>query len=1064
MHRHNTVAVAVAAILASAMQARQAAAQDTSATEDLQEVVVTGLRASLTNAMDIKRDAIGIVDAINAEDIGKFPDANLSESLQRITGISISRRNGEGALVTARGFGSEFNMVTLNGRMMPAADAFAGGNTLDGGVSGQNRSFNFANLASESISAIEVYKTGKADIATGGIGATVNVVTARPLDSASRVASFGVKAVNDVTNRTGDDITPEVSGIFSFANDDKTWGIGLSGSYQKRDSGSSMSTINDWNIRTWQPTLEGVDDTTALSRDGANNINAVIENAPAPGQLYGIPNDIRYHFADRERERTNAQLTFQFRPVETLTLTADYTFAENDLIEDRGDQTTWMNANRFRRIVFDTGNTVATPLLLEEDEGTSKDFGFEQQHREQKNELNSVGFNAGWNVTDRFNLSFDFHDSKAESLPDDPVTGGGETLMSFAARVPSTCTVPDGSDCTNRFVQQFMFNSGLPISKRILFPETTAAAPTSGGNENYAFTTNDLGSQVLRVNFQEQITDIQQTRLDGGLDMADGFSLGMGALKFNEGRLQFGVETRAMESRQRGSNAQMTLGNWGVASPGEIPANLLTPFAITQEFEDFNTAGAPTNGWKGNANALAQWAVDAYGTWRDPLNTPGVLGYNPGFTDHHTIKEDTQSAYLAFGMKGDLGSMPLNILAGVRYEKTDVDADSTLFRPTALQWQDNNDFSVLTSAIETIDTSASGDYDNVLPSLDIDLSIRDNLKARFAFSKTIARAQYNDLRAAVTPAGQNGSTLNGFSPNARGSNTGLVPLESENLDISLEWYFGPSSYAAIGAFRKDVKNFIGNQVVQEEVYGIRDATAGPRALQAVQELQARGFGTDDTNLFVMIAMIEHANDAVNPTGGAAAFNGTEAQHVDIATRYDIEPILEGPLQDPVAQFNVTRATNNRDAVIDGLELAGQHFFGNSGVGIQLNYTIVNGDVAFDNGLDPSQNQFALVGLSDSANAVLMYEKYNITARLAWNWRDEYLANANIGNNRNPLYVEAYDQIDVSVGYDFNDNLALSFEVLNLTEEDVRWHGRSDNQVWFVEDQGARYSLGARYKF
>ena len=155
-----------------------------------------------------------------------------------------------------------------------------------------------------------------------------------------------------------------------------------------------------------------------------------------------------------------------------------------------------------------------------------------------------------------------------------------------------------------------MFNSGLPISKRILFPEPTAAAPTSGGNENYAFTINDLGSQVLRVNFQEQITDIQQARLDGGLDMADGFSLGMGALKFNEGRLQFGVETRAMESRQRGSNAQMTLGNWGVASPGEIPANLLQPFAITQEFEDFSTAGAPTTGWKGNANALAQWAVE----------------------------------------------------------------------------------------------------------------------------------------------------------------------------------------------------------------------------------------------------------------------------------------------------------------------------------------------------------------------------------------------------------------------------------------------------------------------
>ena len=150
MVKRNTVAVTVAAILASAMRAGAAEAQAAAneSTDDLQEVVVTGLRASLKDAMEIKRDAVGIVDAISAEDIGKFPDSNLSESLQRITGISISRRNGEGALVTARGFGSEFNMVTLNGRLMPAADAFGGGgNGFDGGVNGQNRSFNFANLA-----------------------------------------------------------------------------------------------------------------------------------------------------------------------------------------------------------------------------------------------------------------------------------------------------------------------------------------------------------------------------------------------------------------------------------------------------------------------------------------------------------------------------------------------------------------------------------------------------------------------------------------------------------------------------------------------------------------------------------------------------------------------------------------------------------------------------------------------------------------------------------------------------------------------------------------------------
>src|SRR5688572_23403748 len=151
--------------------------------EELEEVVVTGLRGSLKASMETKRDAIGVVDSINAEDIGKFPDTNLAESLQRITGVSIDRRNGEGALVTARGFGPAFNLVTLNGRQMPGADAYGDGNSIISGQGAGNRSFNFANLSSESISAVQVYKTGRADIATGGIGAVVDIKTARPLDS-----------------------------------------------------------------------------------------------------------------------------------------------------------------------------------------------------------------------------------------------------------------------------------------------------------------------------------------------------------------------------------------------------------------------------------------------------------------------------------------------------------------------------------------------------------------------------------------------------------------------------------------------------------------------------------------------------------------------------------------------------------------------------------------------------------------------------------------------------------------------------------------------------------------
>lgn len=1049
MMRKNTLAVAIAAALASVAPLHGASAQQAAAPgastpgqTELEEVVVTGMRASLETSMDMKRDAIGVVDAISAEDIGKFPDSNLSESLQRITGISIDRRNGEGALVTARGFGAQFNMVTLNGRTMPAADAFAGGNSGDGGVAGQTRAFNFANLASESISAIEVYKTGRADQATGGIGATLNVRTARPFDSDEPVMNVGVKAIADTTNRVGDDITPEVSGIFSFANDDKTWGVGLSASYQKRDSGSSSSTINDWNIRTWNPGNQ----TTLFAS------NATIVNAPATGSLYAIPNDIRYHFSDRERERTNAQLTVQFAPTDTLTLTADYTYAENDLTEDRGDQTLWMNANRYSLAEFDTGHAVATPLVLQEDEGTAKDFGFEQQHREQRNELKSIGFNAEWHVTDTFSLSLDLHDSKAESLPDDPVTGGGETLFSFAARVPSTCAAaPNQNLCTNRFQQTFRFNDGLALAQRTLFAQPTTGVPGSGGDPSYAFQLSDLGSQYLRINYQEQTSDITQARIDGNLKFE------------NDSRVQFGVETRAMESRQRASNAQMTLGDWGVARPGELPGNLLQPFSLVGEFNDFATTGVPRSGWKGNANALARWAVQTYGTWRDSTQTNGVLEYNPAFDQDHTISEDSVAAYVQYGMNFDLFSRNANLLVGVRYEKTDVEAVSNQLLPRGLIWQDNNDFSEW-QGISMVTLKEKNDYDYVLPNLDFDIEVVDNVKARFSYSKTIARAQYNQLRSAIDVGGSQGSTLNGMFPQATEANPQLQPLESDNIDLSMEWYFADASYLSAGFFHKKVANFIGQEVQQRSLFGITDQTGGPRAQQARDELRARGFGTDDTNLFVMMAMIENPGsftaNGTTWTGGAANFNGTEAQHLAFATRYDLFPNAS----DPAYQFNVTRPVNNKDANIYGWELGGQHFFGQSGFGIQANYTIVKGDVSFNDAGDPNVNQFALLGLSDSANLILMYEDYGFQVRLAYNWRDEFLQNTNRGNFRNPEYVEEYYQVDLSVGYEVNENLTLSLEGLNLTEQDIRWHGRSVNQPWYVEDQGARYALGARYKF
>ena len=144
----------------------------TSDESGVEEVVVTGIRRSLEDAISIKRNNIGIVDAITAEDFGKFPDGNLAESLARVVGVGIDRSNVEGARVAVRGFGPELNLVTLNGRQMP---------TVPGQYEG-GRSFNFGDISSHGVAAVEVYKSVNSMLPSGGIGAAVNMVTTKPLD------------------------------------------------------------------------------------------------------------------------------------------------------------------------------------------------------------------------------------------------------------------------------------------------------------------------------------------------------------------------------------------------------------------------------------------------------------------------------------------------------------------------------------------------------------------------------------------------------------------------------------------------------------------------------------------------------------------------------------------------------------------------------------------------------------------------------------------------------------------------------------------------------------------
>jgi TonB-dependent receptor len=1047
-------------------------AQEQDQGEVLDEVVVTGLRGSLKASLETKRDALGVVDSINAEDIGKFPDTNLAESLQRITGISIDRRNGEGAQVTARGFGPQFNLITLNGRQLPSADAFGNGDAVTGGQGAAGRSFNFANLSSEAVSAVEVYKTARADIASGGIGATVNIRTARPLDNDGVVANFGAKGMYDESSPFGQGLTPEVSGIFSFANDAKNFGIGVNATYSKRKSGGVESTVNDWVMRTW-------DDANLPSN--VFNGSTIIGNRPSNGDLYGIPNDVRYAYSAFERERINAQAILQFAPTDTLTFTLDYTTATNEIKQDRGEQTMWLQqGTTFDEIIFDTDGEVATPLYIFEMTAgrtaapgsgySNKDFGFEQQHNEQRNELDSLGFNADWQVTDRFSLAFDAHRSEGTSSPNDPVTGGSQTAFSFAGvpmcsgqattvgNIAPTAARPNPPPCAGFVAQEYDFSGALPVATRWIFDNTNGmghdnALARENGNPNYVFGANYLGSQIMRINYQQSDSVIEQYRLDGKFELNE------------NNRFAFGVEQRDMDWHQRSSNNQMTMGDWGANDAGTTRgaslATVLTPYSLVGLFEDFNSGTASPNAYRANANDLAQWAfANGYTNWNTGSGAPnGFLTYNPTWGNDNYVLEEIKAAYLQYQLKGELGAMPFNLNLGYRIEDTDVTSTSFIAIPLAVRWEANNDFAIpRTSSIEPYTEEAS--YDNKLPSVDFDIGLTDSLKARASWGKTIARANIGNLTAGPTPGGPSGATL--INPATRGggnsNNPALIPLESTNIDVSLEWYFNDTGYISAGFWKKDVENFIGNSIVEMNLFGLTDPTAGPDAQAALAFLDANNIARSDTSLFVATALQRF--DTLNLANYNTAAGNLQATEL----AYDIDG--SAARGDPLYTFNVNVPLNQEEAKIDGWEIGGQYFFGESGIGVLANYTIVNGGDAteFNNAGPTNVNQFALLGLSDTANVVLMFEKFGITARLAWNWRDEFLLSANNGGSRNPRYVEAYEQYDLSLGYDLSDNLSVSFDAINLTGEDIRWHGRSENMMVRLEDQSARYAVGMRYKF
>ncbi len=1018
-----------------------ALAQEQQGSEELEEVVVTGLRGSLITSMNLKREATGVVDSISAEDIGKFPDTNLAESLQRITGVSIDRVAGEGSKVTARGFGPGFNLVTLNGRQMPTADVSVVGSGGDGEYGTfTSRSFDFSNLASEGVSALEVYKTGRASQPSGGIGATINVKTLRPLTAGNK-ASIGAKAMFDTSVENGSEVTPEVTGLYSFANDSESFGFALFGSFQQRDSASVGAGNQDWNVERLSKFLDpGNGRVRADNPATPANEATVFNNLPSGDPLVSYPNNSDYYFTEIERQRINGQAVVQFRPADSFTVTADFLYAENENKEQRSTQGNWFN-RPFSRVDFDSNDQVATAVFLEDTLSGPKDIAWGQQLRQTKDTLESVGLNLRWDINDKFGLEFDGHTSSAKSDPNGP---NGKTSYDFGTGAHSI--VAHDLDLTSGFpVQNYTY------ADNYVNTDVAATQPYRAQNNNGIIDIGDVSSSVGRTAIQKQAMDIDQFRLEGDWTINEG------------NKVSAGVDYRATSMEQRRFVTAQVLGDWGVVRPGDIEgeaAGALEAYCLSCLYDHFSP-GDSAVAFRGNAADLYNGVSPYY----LGLGGHDIQTWN---NDHNFVDEDITAVYAEYAWKGELGGREAGVNLGVRYEQTDVEARTVQAAPTGISWNADNDFAQV-FATDTSVLSDKADYDNVLPNIDFHVELLDNVVARASWSKTIARADYGQLffaDAAGTPP--RATALGGIATGNSG-NTGLVPLESSNIDISLEVYYGEASYISLGFFNKDVENFIGTGSTVKTLFDIHDPSsgaAGSRSGSASATLATiPGALRNDVNLFVLTAMYDNPGTFPDPRAAflANSTNGVLNQNFadSMMATYNI---VSNNTTDPLMEYRVSQPINQNSANIHGVEFAFQHFFGESGFGIAGNYTFVDGDVGINVAGDPGVAQFALEGLSDTANATLMYEKYGFTARVSYNWRDEFLSQASRGGYTNPTFVDAFEEIDMNLSYDITDALAVSFEAINLTGEDYRTHARTAVQYWFTQEQQPRYLLGVRYKF
>ena len=973
-------------ILACSVAATAMAIAVPSQAQDAQfedQVIATGIRSSLKQSLDVKRDSTQVVDAITAEDVGKFPDNNIAESLQRITGVAIDRSGGEGQFITVRGLGPEFNTVTLNGRTLATDN--------DG------REFSFDVLSSDIIQRAEVYKTYSPNLQSGGIGANVNIVTNRPLSGRAGTSLSG--SVSGTYDTLREEISPDVSLVGTWVNDANTIGFAGGISYSDRSAQRDRVLTNGYSDRSGAgfidlaPDATGgtifdtsgfiFDPATAFDENGDGTVDP-LEGATLIGT--GLPAGTRVQQQAivsrdiQDRQRTTVNGTVQFRPSDAVEITVDGLYSEFD-IQSFDTQFSGFFSPPFINPIIDENGTVISfsrPGLdfLAANPGITGTGPSQNDNVLTSNnrtaETYMFGANLDWEVSDNMTANFDVSTSQANRDGINPFV----VLGALAPESP-LIQLPGGSDITtltnivgaqDASIQRLHF---VNINRTVIEDDVFEAK----GHVDWA-ANNDLNTVI---SFGASYSDRTKSR-----DLFDNFSPTQGGGIFCA---YCGYATDFDDSILRPVNFSGFLSD--ASGSDSIPLQFLTA-SFEDAFGQLNSDAAISDPNRSGRGALSDAELRAR---RDASNS--IYGfYDPEFNPagSFAVDEKVTAVFFNSSWESQFGDIPYAANIGFRIARTETQS-SGVDQPVRQFRESDGDTQLVALFDPAIDVSISNSYTNFLPSVNFKFDTSDNTVVRLAASKTVTRPTLTSLGVANAFGGR------ANAPTSTGGNPTLEAFESLNLDGAFEWYVDDLSFFGVSIFHKDFDNFLESRTVS-----------------------------------IIRPVVFPANNASNTSG------------VDETRQIS---------------FLDTRTRNGETGSISGLELAGQKAFDN-GFGVTANYTYVTSEI---DRLPGSGNEdLDYNGLSPhSFNASGFYEKGPISARISYNYRDEFLVAA-FSDQGEPRQREQYGQVDLAASYDINENFQVFGEGINITDEDTRDFSRFKNRFLTYEDTGSRYTFGVRGKF